>query len=294
MSSAYPKHPKMLRWGCGGSEVPSVTSIPDTSHGPGAAVPRMGLQPLCAQCCCRYQREAFAVVPAGRAVCRTCYSQISGGGAFGLTPADPPDGFWHIPGPEWDFAACRPNPCCASNGCSCPREPGGAALFPAGRAESVTGSTNHPPRPSYLFYRASYLFKASILIYLSPKEQRPLRSGCESSQPPCMQTLPSSGCGCTARPPLPPSLSLSLFSWQCTVRLRPARTPRPCWRACSEPRTHLGSTWPAPTPTRHWSHASVSALGAAGRGGVQHRGAGGALSGLGCSEIHSASRAGML
>lgn len=136
---------------------------------------------------------------------------------------------------------------------------GGAALFLAGRAESVTGSTNHPLSPSYLFYRASYLFKASMLIYLSPKEQRPLRSGCKSSQPPCMQTLPSSAGAWLD--PLPPPLPLFLFFWQCTVRLRPARTPRPCWRACSEPRTHLGSTWPVPTPTRHWSHASVSSQG---------------------------------
>lgn len=82
---------------------------------------------------------------------------------------------------------------------------GGAALFLAGRAESVTGSTNHPLSPSYLFYRASYLFKASILIYLSPKEQRPLRSGCKSSQPPCMQTLPSSAGAWLD--PLPPALT---------------------------------------------------------------------------------------
>ncbi|CAM9529609.1 unnamed protein product [Bubo scandiacus] len=35
----------------------------------------------------------------------------------------------------------------------------------------------------------------------------------------------------------------------------PARTPRPCWPACSGPRTPQPSTSPA--PTRHWSRASA-------------------------------------
>lgn len=171
----------------------------------------MGLLSLPALCTVLLpcQREAFTVVPAGHAVCRTCNSQISGGDAFGLTPADFPAGFWHTPGTKRDFCCLQAESLLCIQWLQLSPGAGGAALFLAGRAESVTGSTNHPLSPSYLFYRASYLFKASILIYLSPKEQRPLRSGCKSSQPPCMQTLPSSA-GAWLDPP-PPLTTVSLL-----------------------------------------------------------------------------------
>lgn len=188
-------------------------------------------------------------------------------------------------------AAAVPNPGSGRTALELCLEGGwGAAWFPAGRAESDAGSTDHPPSPSYLFYTSSYLFKASIVIYLSPKEQRPLRSvrtgGRRRSSQPLLcadfaqrrgqgarEVFVGGGHGWGARAEgaggrCPPLIAVSFLSAARGAAARPARTPRPCWRACSGPRTPQASTSPA--PTRPWSHASVSG-GVVGRAHAWHR-----------------------